>query len=88
MKRARSMDKQGIGLVKEQEVGEPGSGRCPRHAAKDASSNRCKSRLRGMDIPETDRLKMLEDENTKLRRLFSDAMLDNAALKDLLSTNW
>lgn len=88
MKRARYMDKQSIGILKEHEVGEPSSERCPKHAAKDASSDKSKAKFQGMDVPETDRLKMLENENTKLRRLLSDAMLDNAALKDLLGTNW
>lgn len=41
-----------------------------------------------MDISEAKRLKTLEDENAKLKRLLADSMLDNAALKDLLSKKW
>jgi putative transposase len=42
----------------------------------------------GMDVSEAKRLKRLEDENTRLKRLLADAMLDNAALKDLLGKKW
>jgi putative transposase len=41
-----------------------------------------------MDVPEAKRLKTLEDENAKLKRLLADAMLDKAALKDLLGKKW
>jgi putative transposase len=47
-----------------------------------------KSKYGGMDVSEAKRLKALEDENTKLKKLLADAMLDNAALKDLLSKKW
>ena len=46
-----------------------------------------KAKFGGMDVSEAKRLKTLEDENTKLKRLLADAMLDNAALKDLLGKN-
>jgi putative transposase len=42
----------------------------------------------GMDVSEAKRLRTLEDENTKLKRLLADAMLDNAALKDVLGKKW
>lgn len=44
--------------------------------------------VRRADVSEAERLRMLEDENTKLKRLLADAMLDNAALKDLLGKRW
>jgi putative transposase len=47
-----------------------------------------KSKYGGMDVSEAKRLKALEEENTKLKKLLADAMLDNAALKDLLSKKW
>ena len=47
-----------------------------------------KSKYGGMDVPEAKRLKTLEDENARLKRLLADAMLDNAALKDLLGKKW
>jgi putative transposase len=46
------------------------------------------SKYGGMDVSEAKRLKMVEDENTRLKRLLADAMLDNAALKDLLGKKW
>ena len=47
-----------------------------------------KSKFGGMDVSEAKRLKQLQDENGKLKKLLADAMLDNAALKDLLSKKW
>jgi putative transposase len=47
-----------------------------------------KAKFGGMDVSEAKRLRTLEDENTKLKRLLADAMLDNAALKDLLGKKW
>ena len=47
-----------------------------------------KAKFGFMDVSEAKRLKILEDENAKLKRLLADAMLDNAALKDLLGKKW
>ncbi len=47
-----------------------------------------KAKFGGMEVSEAKRLKTLEDENTRLKRLLADAMLDNAALKDLLGKKW
>ena len=54
----------------------------------DASIYKWKAKFGGMDVSEAKRLKTLEHENTKLKRLLADAMLDNAALKDLLGKKW
>jgi putative transposase len=54
----------------------------------DASIYNWKARFGGMDVSEARRLKALEDENTRLKRLLADAMLDNAALKDLVGKKW
>jgi putative transposase len=54
----------------------------------DASIYNLKARFGGMDVSEARRLKALEDENTRLKRLLADAMLDNAALKDLVGKKW
>jgi putative transposase len=53
-----------------------------------ASIYKWKAKFGGMDVSEAKRLKTLEDENTRLKRLLADAMLDNAALKDLLGKKW
>jgi putative transposase len=60
---------------------------CRKHGVSDASIYKWKAKFGGMEVSEAKRLKTLEDENTKLKRLLADAMLDNSALKDLLGKN-
>lgn len=69
-------------------AGTPVSELCRKHGVSDASIYKWKAKFGGMDVSEAKRLKTLEDENTKLKRLLADAMLDNAALKDLLGKKW
>lgn len=88
MKRTRFTDEQIIGILKEHEAGMPVSELCRKHGVSDASIYKWKAKFGGMDVSEAKRLKTLEDENTKLKRLLADAMLDNAALKDLLGKKW
>lgn len=88
MKRNRFTDEQIITILKEHEAGIPVSELCRKHGVSDASIYKWKAKFGGMDVSEAKRLKMLEDENTKLKRLLADAMLDNAALKDLLGKKW
>jgi len=88
MKRNRFTDEQFFGILKEHEAGMPVSELCRKHGVSDASIYKWKAKFGGMDISEARRLKTLEDENTKLKRLLADAMLDNAALKDLLGKKW
>ena len=88
MKRTRFTDEQIIGILKEHEAGMPVSELCRKHGVSDASIYKWKAKFGGMEISEAKRLKTLEDENTKLKRLLADAMLDNAALKDLLGKKW
>ena len=71
--------------MKEHEAGTPVSELCRKHGVSDASIYKWKAKYGGMDVSEAKRLKTLED--TKLKRLLADAMLDNAALKDLLGKN-
>lgn len=88
MKRARFTDEQIIDLLKEQEVGAPVSELCRKHGVSDARIYKWKAKFGGMDVSEAKRPKTLEDENTTLKRLLIAAMLDNAALKDLLGKKW
>ena len=88
MKRTRFTDEQIIGMLTEHEAGPPVSELCRKHGVSDASIYKWKAKFGGMDVSEAKRLKSLEDENTKLKRLLADAMLDNAALKDLLGKKW
>ena len=57
---------------------------CRKHGVSDATVYKWKAKFGGMDVSEAKRLKALEDENAKLKRLLADTMLDNVALKDLL----
>ena len=61
---------------------------CRKHGVSDATVYKWKARFGGMDVSEAKRLKALEDENAKLKRLLADTMLDNVALKDLLGKKW
>jgi putative transposase len=88
MKRKRFTEKQIIGILKEHETGVPVADLCRKHGVSDASIYKWKAKFGGMDVSEAKRLRSLEDENTKLKRLLADAMLDNAALKDLLGKKW
>ncbi|MEP9371300.1 IS3 family transposase [Mesorhizobium sp. KR1-2] len=83
MKRSRFSDEQIIGILKEHEAGVSVADLCRKHGVSDASIYKWKAKFGGMDVSEAKRLKRLEDENTRLKRLLADAMLDTAALKDL-----
>jgi putative transposase len=88
MKRSRFSEEQIIGILKEHEAGVSVADLCRKHGVSDASIYNWKARFGGMDVSEARRLKALEDENTRLKRLLADAMLDNAALKDLVGKRW
>ena len=60
---------------------------CRRHGISDATFYKWKAKYGGLEISEARRLKSLEDENRRLKKLLAEAMLDNAALKDLLGKN-
>lgn len=88
MKRSRFTEEQIIGILKEHEAGVAVADLCRKHGVSNASIYKWKAKYGGMDVSEARRLKALEDENAKLKRLLADAMLDNAALKDLLGKKW
>ena len=88
MKRSRFTEEQIIGILKEHEAGISVSELCRKHGVSDASIYKWKAKFGGMDVSEAKRLRSLEDENAKLKRLLADAMLDNVALKDLLGKKW
>lgn len=88
MKRSRFSEEQIIGIFKEHEAGASVADLCRKHGVSDASIYNWKARFGGMDVSEARRLKTLQDENARLKRLLADAMLDNAALKDLVGKKW
>ena len=87
MKRKRFTEEQIIGVLKEHELGAKTADLCRKRGISEATFYNWKSKFGGMDVSEAKRLKQLESENGKLKRLLADAMLDNAALKDLLGKN-
>ena len=88
MKRSRFSEEKIIAILKEHEAGLPVADLCRKHGVSDASIYKWKARYGGMDVSEARRLKTLEEENARLKRLLADAMLDNVALKDLLGKKW
>ena len=88
MKRSRFTEEQIIAVLKEHELGAKTTDLCRKHGISEATFYNWKSKYGGMDVSEARRLKALETENAKLKRLLADAMLDNAALKDLLGKKW
>ena len=87
MKR-RFSEEQIIGFLKEADGGMPVVELCRKHGFSDASYYKWKAKFGGMDVSDAKRLKALEEENSKLKRLLADALLDNAALKDVVSRKW
>jgi putative transposase len=85
MKRSRFTEEQIIAILREQEAGAPTADLCRRHGISSATFYAWMAKYGGMEVSEARRLKALEDENMKLKRLLADAMLDNVALKDLLT---
>jgi putative transposase len=88
MKRSKFTEEQIVAILREQEAGSKTADVCRKHGVSTATFYAWKAKYGGMDVSETKRLKALEDENARLKRLLADAMLDNTALKDLLGRKW
>jgi putative transposase len=87
MKRSRFSEEQIIAILKEQEAGLPTADVCRRHGVSSATFYKWKAEFGGLEVSEAKRLRQLEDENAKLKKLLAEAMLDNAILKDVNSRN-
>ena len=85
MKRKQFSEEQIIGILKEAEAGAVVTDLCRRHGMSSATYYAWKAKFGGLEVSDAKRLRALEEENTRLKRLLADTMLDNAGLKDLLS---
>lgn len=88
MKRSRFTEEQIIGMIKEQEAGMPTAEVCRKHGVSSASFYKYKAKYGGMDVSDARKLKALEDENAKLKKLLAESMLEIAVLKDVAAKKW
>jgi len=88
MKRSRFNEEQIIAVLKEQEAGMPTAEVCRRHGISSATFYKWKSKFGGLEVSDARRLRTLEQENSRLKKLLAEAMLDNVVLKDLASKKW
>jgi len=88
MKRMRFTEEQIIAVLREQEAGMKTADICRKHGISDATFYKWKAKYGGLEVSDAKRLRSLKDENGRLKRMLADAMLDNAALKDLLGKKW
>lgn len=88
MKRSRFSEEQIIAILREQEAGAKTADVCRKHGISDATFYKWKARFGGLQPSEARRLRALEDENRRLKKLLAEAMLDNAMLKDIAAKKW
>ena len=88
MKRSRFTQEQIIGVLKEHQAGATAPDLCRKHGISEATFYAWRSKYGGMEVSDARKLKSLEEENARLKKLLAEAMLDNAVLKDLASKKW
>ena len=88
MKRSRFTEEQIIGVLREQEAGMKVAELCRKHGISEPTFYAWKAKFGGMSVSDARRLKQLEEENARLKKLLAEAMLDNAVLKDITARKW
>ena len=88
MKHSRFSEEKIIAILREQEAGSPTADVCRKHGVSSATFYKWKAKFGGLDVSDARRLKALEDENGKLKKLLAETMLDIAILKDINSRKW
>ena len=88
MKRSRFSEEQIIGILNEHEAGANCADLCRKHGMSSGTFYAWKAKFGGMTVSDAKRLKALEDENAKLKKLLAEQMLDAAAMKELLAKKW
>ena len=88
MKRSRFSEEQIIGILKEHRAGLSAAELCRKHGISDATFYKWRSKYGGMEVSDARKLKGLEDENRKLKKLLAEQMLDNSVLKEMLGKNF
>jgi len=88
VKKTRFSEEQIIAVLREQEGGIKIADVCRKHGISSATLYAWKAKYGGMDVSQARKLKVLEEENGRLKRLLADAMLDNAVLKEVAAKNW
>jgi putative transposase len=88
MRPSRFTDEQIIGILREQDAGAKTADVCRRHGISGATFYKWKAKYGGLDVSDAKRLRALEAENTRLKKLLADAMLDNAMLKEIATKKW
>jgi putative transposase len=88
MKRGRFTEEHIIAILREHEAGAKAGELARKHGISEATLYNWKGKYGGLDVSEAKRLRLLEDENRKLKKLLAESVLDNAALKELLAKKW
>jgi len=88
MKRSRFTEEQIIAILREQGAGAATADVCRKHGLSSATFYKWKAKFGGLEVSEARRLRVLEDENAKLKKLLAEAMPGNAMLKDIASKKW